>query len=212
MAQPHPSDRDAVVRHVLRCIGFAGEERVASAAGLDLVDTVASLRELSVGGFVSHHDGVFGGWGLTEAGRSADDAWLAVELDASGARTEVGQAYEAFSQLNPELLGVCHDWQMQGVSGASFMNDHTDARYDARVIDRLARVDRAVQPILDSLSSRLARFGTYQPRLGGALARVLAGDHSCFTDGVDSYHAVWFHLHEDLLATLGIERWQERRQ
>jgi hypothetical protein len=28
---------------------------------------------------------------------------------------------------------------------------------------------------------------------------------------IDSYHTVWFELHEDLLATLGRQRSQERR-
>jgi hypothetical protein len=31
------------------------------------------------------------------------------------------------------------------------------------------------------------------------------------TDSVDSYHSVWFHLHEDLLSTLGRTRDDEQR-
>jgi hypothetical protein len=211
VAQAHRSERDVVVRHVLRCIGFAGEDRVAAAAGLEMIDVIASLEALTADGFVSRHEGVFGGWGLTDDGRAADARWLASELDGAGARAPVRAAYDSFSPLNPKLLQICHDWQMQGVSGASFLNDHTDAAYDARVIDRLVAIDGAVRPILDALSGRLARFSTYRPRLGAALERVTSGDHSYFTDGVESYHSVWFQLHEDLLTTLGIDRADEAR-
>jgi len=40
---------------------------------------------------------------------------------------------------------------------------------------------------------------------------VQGGDGEWFTKPtVDSYHTVWFELHENLLATLGIERGAER--
>ena len=39
---------------------------------------------------------------------------------------------------------------------------------------------------------------------------MLAGDTDWFTKPmIPSYHTVWFELHEDLLATLGIERGSE---
>jgi hypothetical protein len=39
---------------------------------------------------------------------------------------------------------------------------------------------------------------------------VLTGDHDWFTKPIlASYHTVWFELHEDLLATLGLDRASE---
>ncbi len=57
------------------------------------------------------------------------------------------------------------------------------------------------------LSDVLARFDGYGTRFATALGRVQAGDHA-WVDGVgrDSCHAVWFELHEDLIATLGLSR------
>ncbi|MBV8161068.1 MAG: hypothetical protein JO265_09110 [Acidimicrobiia bacterium] len=60
------------------------------------------------------------------------------------------------------------------------------------------------------LGSVLDRFGPYGQRLAAAVERVEAGDHDWFTKPlIDSYHTVWFELHEDLLSTLGKERASE---
>lgn len=87
------------------------------------------------------------------------------------------------------------------------LNDHTDRAYDEGVLARLAAVDAEVQPICRNLAARLSRFGQYGPRLAFALDRAQQGDVGFVADGLDSYHSVWFQLHEDLLVTLGINRW-----
>lgn len=167
---------------------------------------MSHLSRLVELGLVTEEYGVFGGWGITERGRAQDDEWLAVELDFAGARRTVSECYEAFMPLNTELLAACHDWQLRRIGHADIPNDHRDPEYDAGVIDRLHRVDRSAQSLLMTLADTLSRFGTYQRRLTAALERVMAGDHSYFTDQVDSYHTIWFQLHEDLLTTLGMGR------
>ena len=73
------------------------------------------------------------------------------------------------------------------------------------------RIDDSAQRICGELANRLSRFGVYGFRLSSALERVLAGDSAFVTDSLESYHTVWFQLHEDLLVTLGISRDEERR-
>jgi hypothetical protein len=90
------------------------------------------------------------------------------------------------------------------------VNDHTDATHDAAAVAELAALDDAVQPIVADLADALGRFGGYGPRLAAALGKVQGGDGDWFTKPtIDSYHTVWFELHENLLATLGIERGAE---
>ena len=49
-----------------------------------------------------------------------------------------------------------------------------------------------------------------EPGDAEALRRVRAGEHDWFTKPViESYHTVWFELHEDLLASLGLDRSSE---
>ena len=76
-----------------------------------------------------------------------------------------------------------------------------------RILDRLTDVHRRAERICADLTAVLPRFGRYGVRLGNALARADAGETAAVADTIDSYHSVWFQLHEDLLVTLGLPRW-----
>jgi hypothetical protein len=202
----HTSNTDLLVLHTLRCMGFSSLGGVAAAAGLPESDASAELIDLAVAGLVTRTGGPFGGWGLTDAGRIADAQRIAAELGFAGARSTVERAYDRFLVLNPELLDLCTGWQLRSVDGVVTANDHRDAGYDALVLDRFADLDRRAEAACSELSSALARFGRYRVRLAGALRRARGGALEWVADDTASYHAVWFQLHEDLLATLGIPR------
>ncbi|MFN2557064.1 MAG: transcriptional regulator [Nitriliruptorales bacterium] len=203
---PYCTSTDLLVLHALRCIGFAGLARVAAATGLPESDVESELIDLAVAGLVTHLGGDFGGWGLTEAGRTVDAERIADELETSGTRTAVAEAYDAFVVLNPELLDLCTAWQTRSVAGILTPNDDTDPAHDARVLDRLTDFDQRAEVVCAALSAAMLRFQRYRVRLSYALARVKSGGLDYVTGSTESYHTVWFQLHEDLLATLGIPR------
>jgi hypothetical protein len=206
----HPSDRALLVLHTVRLKGFADAEPVAAASGVPVDDVVAELERARADGLVTRREGRISGWSVTPDGRARVAGQLAAELEASGARPTVQQAYRAFLATNQDLLGVCTDWQLRPVDGRQAANDHSDAAYDERVVKRLREIDDTAQPICDELAGVLERFERYGPRLSIALTKVEAGEPDWFTKPlIDSYHTVWFELHEDLLATLGIERGSE---
>jgi hypothetical protein len=204
---PHATSTDLLVLHTLRCIGFASLARVAAATALPEADAESELIDLAVAGLVTQVAGDFGGWGLTDAGRAEDAARIADELETTGTRSAVAAAYDGFLPLNTELLDLCTAWQLRPVDGVATMNDHSDPAYDARVLDRLTALDQRAEVACADLSAAMLRFRRYRVRLGDALARAQSGALEYVTDSTASYHAVWFQLHEDLLATLGIPRW-----
>jgi hypothetical protein len=203
---PHQTSTDLLVLHTLRCIGFAGLARVAAATGLNESDVESELIDLAVAGLVTRVAGEFGGWGLTDAGRAADAEQIADELQTSGTRTAVEEAYDDFLVLNPELLDLCTAWQTRTVDGVVIPNDHTDPGHDSKVLDRFTDFDQRADVVCADLSAAILRFQRYRVRLADALARAKSGALDYVADNLESYHTVWFQLHEDLLATLGISR------
>jgi hypothetical protein len=204
------SEPETLVLHGLRLKGFAEADAVAGLVGLDEREVIKQLDVAEAEGLVKHRDGRVSGWTLTAAGRAEDERRLADELAIAGARPAIEAGYRRFLENNAAMLQVCTDWQMREVEGKQVVNDHSDRSYDEQVIGRLADIDSAAQPVCTELSSILDRFASYGPRLRTALSRLQAGDLDWFTKPtIDSYHTVWFELHENLLATLGIERGTE---
>lgn len=143
---------------------------------------------------------------LTPEGREHHASWVRLP-ETSELYDSVRRAYEAFLPINVELIRLCSDWQ---VRPGGVPNDHTDLRYDWNVIDRLRNLDERAGAIVRRVAKALPRFAGYRPRLRDALHRVDEGEHDWFASPrIDSYHTVWMQLHEDLLATLGLERADE---
>lgn len=215
MAAPEPEvpDRDVCrVLHGIRLVGFGLPPAIAYRARLDEERVAEVLGWLHERKYVAWHSGMATGWSLTAAGRDRGEELLRVELHASGAVEEVGVAYDAFLEHNQRFLELCTSWQLKTVGPGRFEpNGHDDPAYDAEVIMRLGETDDAIGPVLDRLAAAVERFGGYRPRFSEARQRIEHGDGDWFVRPViDSYHTVWFELHEDLLATLGRRRNEER--
>ncbi|HSK22563.1 MAG TPA: hypothetical protein VK906_05275 [Egicoccus sp.] len=203
------SQPDLLALHGVRVTGFADTARIAARFGLDVAATEESLRDAEARGWTTHTSfGDTAGWSLTERGRAENERQLAAELTEVGGEADVRGAHRDFVPLNAVVLGACTDWQVKPAPGDRLVsNDHTDPRWDAGVLRELAAVDRALGPLVARLEAVLARFGGYDTRFSAALERAEAGD-TAWVDRTDvgSCHRVWFELHEDLIATLGIDR------
>lgn len=202
----HPSPLPLLVLHCLRLKGFADVPALAASSGAEAVSVELTLGELLGRGFVHLPGSGALGWALTRDGRAENERLLRLELELVGARPHIEAAYRRFVPVNQELRELCTDWQVRGDT----LNDHADLDYDESVIAGLAALHRRARPICVELSARLSRFAGYERRLAVALEKVRDGDGGWFTQPlIDSYHTVWFELHEDLLATLGIDRTAE---
>lgn len=201
-----------LVLHALRLKGVAECPPLVAATGLDAGVVEAALVGLAVDGLIERRLGALPGWSATVLGRKHDDLEARAELEASGARASLQEGYRAFLAVNPELLAACTAWQLRPAEGEGgdarlVANDHQDSDYDAAVVDRLVTLHARAQPVLDIVVGALSRFASYRSRLAHALAQVTAGEADWFTRPLlDSYHSVWFELHQDLLTTLGLDR------
>lgn len=192
----------------LRAVATTGA--LSDAAGLDVATTGATLRWCSTQGWVRHRDGRISGWTLTPSGRRHGQELLAAELVRSDTTTVLLDVYDEFLGLNAELLSICTDWQTVVVAGRYIPNDHADAERDAAVLARLDALHPAAIAAVDRMSTASPRFGDYGRRLDEARRHVTAGRTEWLTRAsVDSYHGVWFELHEHLLAALERDRERE---
>lgn len=205
------SDDLATLLLQLRLRAFATVETLAglSALGADRVD--ALLVDAESDRLVQRRGGPAVGWTLTASGRRRGRDLLVAEMDAAGAGPSVLDAYEQFLPLNAELLSICTDWQVLVVDGETVPNDHTDTVRDAAVLARLDALHPAAMEVVGTLGRALDRFAGYGARLDGAHQQVRAGRTDWLTRVTeDSYHGIWFELHEHLLTVLGRDREHER--
>ncbi|MGV0795340.1 hypothetical protein A5776_01955 [Mycolicibacterium elephantis] len=146
------------------------------------------------------------GYRITPSGRQRCTELVAAERrDTDG--SAVKQIYEDFTEHNFELKAIITDWQTRGPDQP---NDHTDAEYDRQVLERLQALHQRVLPLLDRIAAVAPRLGHYKTRLMRAADAVASGDHSFVAKPIaDSYHTVWFELHEDLMGIAGLTRAEE---
>jgi hypothetical protein len=183
--------------------GMADLAVVATVAGRSEDDAHRALDDLLRAGYVDERRGRYR---ATPEGRAALDRALADErarLDGGA----VAAGYDRFTELNRDLKVLATDWQLRGGQP----NDHGDAGYDARVLDGFDELHEQALPLVRHLAAAVVpRLARYPDRLTDALAQVRAGDHRFLLSPlVDSYHQVWFELHEELLGAAGLDRARE---
>lgn len=115
--------------------------------------------------------------------------------------------YAGFERLNAALKQLITDWQTIPVCGVREPNDHSDKDYDAQIIDRLGDLNERAEGVLTQLASALPRMHIYRDKLAAALEKAEDGDIAWVSDAkIESYHTLWFELHEDLLRLMRRER------
>lgn len=132
---------------------------------------------------------------LSPDGRSRLE-WLLKEERGGIDRPSMATAYEEFRSANADFKIVVSDWTLKDGEP----NTHEDADYDAEVLARLGQVHARVLKVVSTAAEQIPRLTGYADKLDAALAKIRAGDTAWVTEPVvDSYHTVWFELHEELL-------------
>ena len=199
------------VIHGLRLRSLLEAAELARLAELDLELVDCLLEEERQQGFVVHRSGLLSGWMLTTSGRVKGERLLADNLAGRDVSPVIETVYEEFLGLDSELLSICTDWQTLIIDGIEVVNDHRDPERDRAVLDRLDALHHNSLQITQQLADALIASGDMGHgcplRMRESSQARPSGSHDRL---IDSYHNVWFELHEDLLATLGRRRVDER--
>ncbi len=191
---------------VLQAVRFKGRMSAADLAttlGEEHGDAAAEIQRLTRSGLLIADDTVK----ISSAGRARLSELLAEERrDADS--PALAAAHTEFRAVNAEFKALVTDWQLKD----GRPNIHQDTDYDAAVLARLEGVHTRVLPIIAAAAAHLPRLNGYGAKLQAALDKVNAGDTIWLSRPIiDSYHTVWFELHEELLAAAGLTREHEAK-
>ena len=191
------------VLHGVRLLGFADSGAIADRC--ELADEIVGeelLDQQAHGRTARSEFAGQAGWSLTTEGRQENERLLADQLDTvPDGRSRLDRVHADFLPMNERLQRTCTDWQLRPTPADPLaFNDHRDTGWDADVLARLEDLAQQLVPLERALIEVLPRFAGYQSRFVAALR------HRRIDETTDSCHRVWFELHEDLIATLGLER------
>jgi len=185
--------------------GRAPADILADSLRLPVAAAVASYEHLCEQGLCVRSGNAFT---VTKEGKDKLKRLLDVERNNADPNAVIA-LYEDFCAFNGDLKQIMTAWQIRLNGG---LNDHSDAEYDRGVLQRLADLHRRAEALLTGLAKLSPRLEIYQSRLERAATRIAAGDRRYVARIIaDSYHTVWFELHEELLSLAGLSRETEAR-
>jgi hypothetical protein len=197
---------ELAVLQAVRLKGRVTAADLAATLGEDLAGITPTVDQLTASGLLV--DGTT--LKISPSGRVRLETLIAEERQGIDSAA-IAAAYHDFRALNADFKALVTDWQLKG-GPAGKPNTHDDAEYDAAVLARLDDVHARVVPIIDAAATQLPRLNAYSSKLLVALGNVKAGETAWLTKPlIDSYHTVWFELHEELILATGLTREQAAR-
>jgi len=143
---------------------------------------------------------------LTADGKAVGAEMMAADRERWGIEN-ASKALDGFVPIDGRMKEIVTAWQMREVDAEPVLNDHSDTAYDASVLQDFATLHHDAKTWVGPLSEGLPRLDRYRTRLDRAARMVEDGDHAYIASPrVDSYHSVWFELHEDLILLAGRTR------
>lgn len=198
-------DTDALALHGLTLKQLATPEQLADIVDLDAAVIGTALDAALADGAVV---GAKGSFMIGPAGRAKLDELYPVAFAEQRADAELVSTLADFEKgINKQMLNLMTSWQTVDVNGTQQPNDHSDPDYDAKVIDKLARLHEKAETVLAPFAGADPLTKRFVGRLDAALQKVDQGDHDYVSNvRIDSYHTVWYQMHEHLLRMMGEER------
>jgi hypothetical protein len=189
------------VLQAVRLKGRIAPAEIAATVGEEPASVADAVRAATEAGLLVEGKTVR----LFPEGRARLNELLAAERENAD-QVAIADAYDKFRGINADFKALVADWQLKDGEP----NPHDDQEYDSAVLARLADVHARVTPVTAAVASQLPRLARYSDKLAAALAKVQSGDTTWLARPiVDSYHTVWFELHEELILAAGLTREDE---
>ena len=192
------------VLHGLAIKKYASAESIAGIIGIEESRVSELLANAVTNGYVMETRGKYSLTPLARIALDSDYSRFCSDLRENEAFI---QTYEAFEVVNTALKALITDWQVISIAGENVPNDHSNKEYDRQIINRLGDLHERAERVLAQFASHLPRLKIYNDKLLAACEKAEDGAIEWVSDAtIESYHTLWFELHEDLLRMLGRTR------
>jgi DNA-binding MarR family transcriptional regulator len=192
---------ELAVLQAVRLKGRVSLADLAATLGQDTGDVAGTVDRLTKSGLLIDGKALR----LSPDGRVRLDELLVAErkhIDTAA----LAAAYADFRAVNAEFKALVTDWQLKD----GRPNTHDDTAYDAAILARLDDVHHRVTPIVAAAAAQVPRLSHYSAKLQAALDNFHGGDTAWLSRPlIDSYHTVWFELHEEIIVAAGLTRESE---
>lgn len=186
------------VLQAVRLKGRIGPDDIAATTGEDPTTVAEAVGAATGAGLLVEGKTIR----ISPEGRARLSELLAAERENAD-QAAIDAAYDEFRGINADFKALVSDWQLKNGKP----NPHDDEAYDSAVLARLADVHQRVTPVNAAVANEIPRLAGYSDKLQAALAKVQAGETTWLTRPIiDSYHTVWFELHEELILAAGLTR------
>lgn len=147
-------------------------------------------------------------WRITAKGEVVVKSYRQSLLEKTGRKDVIMSKFEEFENVyNTKFKELATAWQVKIVGGRMIINDHSDPEYDAKILNQLFELHERVVKVIKEIADAIPMFKTYITRLHYAIKKIKEErNYDYFIRHEDSYHNVWFELHEVILRFWGRER------
>ncbi len=146
---------DMIIRALL-IKGVVTVETLAPAVVASPEDLEPVVEQLAADGLIGDPGALIQ---LTDEGKALGSELMTVDTETWGV-DNASAALDAFLPLDHRVKEIVTAWQMSEVDGAPVLNDHSDAEYDAAVLERFALLHKDAAAWLATLLDGLPRLGT----------------------------------------------------
>ncbi|MEM2569712.1 MAG: hypothetical protein QXF59_03710 [Candidatus Bathyarchaeia archaeon] len=145
-------------------------------------------------------------WKITSKGENAISEERKALLERSGQKDKFIHYCEEFEELNREFKELVFRWQMRDEGGVLVPNDHKDLEYDFAILEKMRTIHERNKSLINNIASIFPFYRRFITRFEKAYERLMSGEFAYMDRARDSYHNIWFELHESLLKLSGMSR------
>jgi len=167
----------------------------------ELKDILFKLRD---SGLINRTDE--GLWEITKTGETAVEKARKMLLEQCTRKEEFLNYCKEFEVINNRFKSLISKWQVKEVNGRLIPNVHDDPEYDFSILEQLNKVHEETKDLISRIANIFPIYERFIKRLDVTWERINNGNFEYIDVARNSYHNIWFELHESLLKLSGMKR------